>query len=184
MAGGKHHSDLVVVARASTLMEADMLRATLDVAGIDAVIPGEFTANALSHLAGGLNPHGMKILVSVTAAEQARDVVQQWYDRREDVNQVDMSCDAWARRAWHAAWMELILPMMIFVAVYCIIKACYAADQAPPTDEARFRHHLTGACILVSLVLSASLLLVIRTYAYSSMLSVGSVLFGLLNVMI
>lgn len=62
---------MVVVAAASSLQEADVLRATIQAEGIDCFIPGENAANILSYMEFGLHPKGVEVMVRSADAERA-----------------------------------------------------------------------------------------------------------------
>jgi hypothetical protein len=98
--------DLVEVGRVYSLTEADVLRASLEAAGIRAYVPGALATNTLSHMAGGLNPNGMKVLVPASAADEARELIAAWNESKgkhredEESDTPDQTpADVWARSA-------------------------------------------------------------------------------------
>ncbi|NLF29250.1 MAG: DUF2007 domain-containing protein [Planctomycetes bacterium] len=145
--------DLVEVGRVYSVIEADVVRASLEAAGIRAHVPGVLAANTLSHMAGGLNPNGMKILVPASAADEARELIAAWNESKgrgredEESDMPDQTpADIWARSAWRAAILTLASTMLFLpLAIYCLRRARREARAVQPADQPHFDRHLARA---------------------------------------
>jgi phosphoribosylformimino-5-aminoimidazole carboxamide ribonucleotide (ProFAR) isomerase len=72
----KPRGELVTVAVAGSLQEADVIRATLQREGIDAVILGELTTSTLSHVMPVVAPHGVRVAVATERSHEARAILE------------------------------------------------------------------------------------------------------------
>jgi len=161
MAGSNEPSDdLVEIGRVFSVIEADVVRASLEAAGIPAFVPGALATNMLSHMAGGLNPNGMKVLVRAASADDARELIAAWHaskaDRREGEaapDQVEETpADVWARSAWRSAILTLVSAMIFLpLAIYCLRRARREAKLVEPADRPAFERHIVGACLVIGI---------------------------------
>ncbi|MDY6913708.1 MAG: DUF2007 domain-containing protein [Planctomycetota bacterium] len=165
---------LVVVAAAATLTEADVIRASLDAAGIDAMILNETTTNVLSHLNFAINPGGIRIAVSARDTEAARELLAHHGVHSEEADeyfttpQEDAPApDDYAQKAYWSAFFSWWLFPFIIITLYWFIKAAKAHRRRPAEQPGRFKRHMLIAFfvgILPALVCaSACVAFLVRT---------------------
>ena len=178
MAGAQDQPDraakLVTLARASSLQEADVLRAALGMNGIEAFIQGELAANTLSHLGLGLNPGGIQILVREADAPRAVEILRRApgpgearSDGKSGENSPQDESDedpavlgyarpetpdpnALARRAMLSAIFGLLVfgPLLL-LSIYYAVRALKAAGEFQVEHPGKFRLHLVVVLVLV-----------------------------------
>ena len=147
----KGKTGMVVVASAPTLCEAEVTRAVLQAAGIDAFIIGEAAAQWLPHMSVALNPRGIEVAVRAEDADAAEEALKpqpeafQGPHAKEPVEDADYanSPDYYAERAYRSTWLTFICLPFVFVTPYLFIRAVNAASGMPPRDRRKFRARMT-----------------------------------------
>jgi len=149
----------VVVATASTLQEADVLRAAIWSAGVEAMIANEYSSNTLSHLNIAVNPRGIQVIVAPQDAEAARDALAASCTKPEiatvheeidggSATQDEPLPDELARKAYWSAFLAWLLPPIAFITLYWFIRAITAARARRPVHQRLYRWHMAVALLL------------------------------------
>jgi len=159
-------SRMVVFTAVGTLQEADVLRAALSMAGIEAIIVDEHISTTLNYMGPAVHPWGIRVAVreeDVTAAEEIVEEARSRQDQEEDrLCSVDvLSPDDCAQRAYWAALLFWWFPPMILLTVYHLIRAASAQRSVPVENPRRFAWQMTVASmvgILVTVILAWAIL--------------------------
>ena len=149
--------ELTVVATAAGLQQADVIRATLEAAGIDAVILGEHAASTLSHLGSAIHPGGVPIAVRRGDVPPAQQVLglQGPDEEAPSLARRKLSTDEYASSALLTAKFACIFPPLMPVTLYLFLRAARAARNHPPADPYTFRRKLFYTFLLGVLIPAA-----------------------------
>jgi len=171
--------DLVVAARATTLAQADVIRVSLEAAGIPAFVYNELASNWLMHMAPAIHPRGVKVMVLPEHAHAAREVLRRppeapppaepGEETEEEAAHgaatVGASPDACAERAYRAAlYCPWTLWLFLPAVAYYFLQAMRARGRRPAAHPGRYARHMVIAFLvgiapalaLAGLILSAA----------------------------
>ena len=164
------HPRLVPVAAATSISQADILRAVLEDAGIPAFIPNENASVVLCHISLAVNPDGILVLVRDEDEQAAREVLKlpagsDGPPQREPAAARETTADEYARMAARSAVFTWLFPPLAVWTVYCIGRAYAVRRQRPPMAPERFDRN-----ILCAVLFGVAIALVIG-FVYWQMLS-------------
>ena len=156
----------VVVATASTLQEADVIRSVLQSEGISAFILNENVTNMLPYLSIALNPSGVRIAVRQCDLSAAREVLDlpppdgsQWGESaKSDPN----SSDRFAERAAYSAILSILIFPLVILTLFYFFQALGRRREVPPTHPRAFRRNLVFVIISFGLTVLVMQLLMIQ----------------------
>ena len=153
-------SKLVVVAAATSLQEAEVLRTVLAGNDISAHVQGAAATGVMPHLALAINPKGVRVMVLERDLDMAKRVLATAepleYEDREieerDAVAAETSPGRYAQIAYRASLLYLICPPILFVVPYYFCRAVQARRRQPVRDKRRFRRHMAVALIVGILI--------------------------------
>jgi hypothetical protein len=154
----KQPDDLLPVATAATVEEAEIIRARLEAEGIPAFIPNAATTEWMPHMSIAINPYGVAVIVPAGRLEAARQVLDPGTKNpapRGADGPAETDADLWARRAAFAAVFAWLFPPLAIYSFVCVFRAAKAKRlQAPINKDAYDRN--VFAAVVVSIGLSAA----------------------------
>ena len=150
--GRKRRFQLVVVAVAARLQEADVIRLTLEAQGIKALVLEERTYNLLTHMGPAVHPYGIPIAVRRRDLRRARQVLAELPQREPPPaagpEPPPHTPDDYARSAYRSALFSAWFPPLVLLTFYYFIKAHRAAADAEVQNPEAFRNRLLVAFFL------------------------------------
>jgi hypothetical protein len=152
--------DLVVVATVSSLPEADVIRNSLEEAGIEAFIENENAMNLFGSLGQAWATRGIRVRVLAADVEAAReamaagrqasvDLDPHWEPQDED--EPPYRRDPANMEALSAFYLSLVFILVLPFALRTYRNAKRLARQSPPVDEGRYSLHMTLAAIFMTI---------------------------------
>lgn len=153
-------SELVVVASAATLEEAQVIRAVLAGHDISAHVQGATATAMMPHIALAINPRGVRVMVLARDLDRVKRVLATAepveYEDREieerDAAAFETSPDRYARSAYRASLLYLICPLILLLVPYYFCRALRVSRRQPVRNKRRFRRHMVVALIVGILI--------------------------------
>ena len=147
--------ELVTIAAAPSVLNANIIVTTLEAEGITAFIPDENTSTILSHMNFAINPYGIRVVVSADDVEAAAEILghtrpagESDSDGEEAEDQDATEAETYARRSARSALFCWLLPPTAILTLYWLVKALRAAADDPPGDRKTFNRNLWAAAWL------------------------------------
>lgn len=158
-------SDLVVVTTVASLQQADVFKAILRSAGIEAFIENENTSVSLNVLTSVINPMGIQIRVrsqDLQAAQEALDAGRQasvdldpvtdpMEDTPDEIKLRDNPANVYAADAFYLSIVSLGLILCLPFAALLYLRARKVAKVSPPANPDRYYIHMLLAGIIIAL---------------------------------
>jgi len=152
----------VVVATAGTLTEADVIRVSLEAAGIPAFVLSEQASNWMMHLGPAIHPRGIKVMVLPEHAAEAQAMLEaprrgpdddepageEPPDEEEKPAAGALTPDDYAVRAYRAGLYFLVFNLIFPLAALYFVKALRAARTHPVRRPGRYAWHLAVAFVV------------------------------------
>ena len=147
--------ELVPAGTARSISEADVLRALLQTAGIEAFIPNETSTVILPHLFFAINRRGVPVLVRARDVEAAREVLKPLsHEEKSAPDAPDEPDDSspndaaqYAQRAARSAVFAWLFPPLALWTLYCMVQALRARAVKMPADPRGFTINLWCAAL-------------------------------------
>jgi hypothetical protein len=169
--------ELVVIAAVGTMEEALVIRATLQSAGIEAILDNENTNLNVNWGVGVINPNGYQVRVRAMDLEAAREEIDlghqasvdleplaQPFPEDEDIREAarrNSPANVNAQGAYYMAIVTLFIWPFFPLTLYLYFQAKQSARQRPPADPALYRQQMSRAAALIwaTIILCALFLL-------------------------
>jgi hypothetical protein len=171
-------SELVVIAAVGTMEEALVIRATLQSAGIEAVLDNENTNLNVNWGVGVINPNGYQVRVRARDVEAALgeidlghqasvdlEPLSEPFPEDEDIREAarrDSPANFNAQGAYYMAIITLFIWPFFPLTLYLYFQAKQCMSRRPPADPALFRKHISRAAALIWVTIILCALFVLR----------------------
>ena len=140
----KNHDEPVVIARAGSLGQADVICAVLRTNDIESFIINENVSQNLPHLGLATQPNGVRIAVRKSDQAEAQMCIDQHgLLEAETEKSVELNdTDRFARRAGVSAIFSILFTPLGFVALWYFYSATLEKHELRPTNSAHFRRNM------------------------------------------
>ncbi|MBN1943422.1 MAG: DUF2007 domain-containing protein [Phycisphaerae bacterium] len=151
---------MAVVARTTTLSQADIVQAVLSSHDIPSYILNENTSATLPHLFLAINHAGLQIVVRQCDWEQARMILEDRSQRIEvteiEKKQPDVqeSCKKkYAKKAYYSFWFGCLNSLFFILVPYYFFRALFSNDELTKRDRKQYYKYMTFISILICILI-------------------------------